>query len=59
MTDAVKPEISFKLLNKIDVRVREILNVADVPDSQKLVRLTVPPVLAQPDTPVPNGTRAC
>ena len=116
MTDAVKPEISFKLLNKIAVRVGEILNVADVPDSQKLVRLTVDfgtfkrnilvgmkqerknpkeiegkqalfvvnlppkkmagevsegmlfdigyedgitPVLAQPETPVPNGTRAC
>ena len=116
MTDAVKPEISFKLLNKIDIRVGEILNVADVPDSQKLVRLTVDfgtfkrnilvgmrqerknpkeiegkqalfvvnlppkkmagevsegmlfdigyedgitPVLAQPETPVPNGTRAC
>lgn len=116
MTEAVKPEIPFKLLDKIDVRVGEILSVSDVPDSQKLVRLTVDfgtfkrnilvrmkqerknpkeiegkqalfvvnlppkkmagevsegmlfdigyedgitPVLAQPETPVPNGTRAC
>jgi tRNA-binding protein len=37
----VKPTISFDLLDKIDVRVGTITNVDDVPQSDKLVKLTV------------------
>lgn len=111
----VKPLVDFKTLEKIDVRVGMIESVADVENSDKLVRLTVDfgafkrnilagmkkerenpreiegrqalfvvnleprkmagewsegmlfdigyadgvtPVLAQPEKPVPNGTRA-
>lgn len=111
----VKPLVDFKTLEKIDVRVGTIESVADVENSDKLVRLTVDfgafkrnilagmkkerenpreiegrqalfvvnleprkmagewsegmlfdigyadgvtPVLAQPEKPVPNGTRA-
>ena len=38
---AVKPLIELADLDKIDVRVGTILSVADVPGSDKLVRLTV------------------
>lgn len=111
----VKPDISFDILEKIDIRVGTIESVEDVQGSDKLVRLTVDfgdrkrnilvgmkqerqnpkeiegrqalfvvnlppkkmmgeisegmlfdigyadgvtPVLAVPETPVPNGTRA-
>jgi methionine--tRNA ligase beta chain len=37
----VKPTISFDLLDKIDVRVGTIISVADVPKSDKLVKLIV------------------
>ena len=37
----VKPDISFDLLEKLDVRVGTIEAVEDVPGSDKLVRLTV------------------
>ena len=37
----VKPPISFDLLEKIDVRVGTIAKVDDVPQSDKLVKLTV------------------
>ena len=38
---AVKPTIAFEELEKIDIRVGEILSVEDVPNSDKLVLLTV------------------
>jgi methionine--tRNA ligase beta chain len=38
---AVKPTISFDLLEKIDIRVGTIEKVEDVPKSDKLVKLTV------------------
>jgi tRNA-binding protein len=42
MTPApVKPAISIELLNQIDIRVGTIRSVADVPDSDKLMRLRV------------------
>ena len=42
MTPApVKPTVSIKVLNQIDIRVGTILSVADVPDSYKLVQLRV------------------
>jgi len=37
----VKPEISFDVLDKIDIRAGTILKVEDVAGSDKLVRLTV------------------
>jgi len=37
----VKPLISIKDLEKIDIRVGTILKVEDLPDSDKLVKLTV------------------
>ena len=37
----VKPAISADLLDQIDVRVGTILNVTDVPNSEKLVALEV------------------
>ena len=37
----IKPTISFDLLEKIDVRVGTIAKVDDVPQSDKLVKLTV------------------
>ena len=37
----VKPDISFDILDKIDIRVGTILSVEDVAGSDKLVRLTV------------------
>jgi tRNA-binding protein len=37
----VKPTISLDVLNRIDIRVGTILSVADVPNSDKLVRLRV------------------
>ena len=37
----LKPTISFDLLDKIDVRVGTITKVEDVPNSDKLVKLTV------------------
>jgi tRNA-binding protein len=37
----VKPDISFDILEKIDVRVGTILSVEDMTGSDKLVRLTV------------------
>ena len=38
---AVKPTISFDLLEKIDIRVGTIEQVEDVPKSDKLVKLSV------------------
>jgi tRNA-binding protein len=37
----IKPDISFDILEKIDIRVGTILSVEDVEGSDKLVRLTV------------------
>jgi tRNA-binding protein len=37
----IKPNITADLLEKIDIRVGTILAVADVPNSDKLVQLTV------------------
>ena len=37
----IKPAISFDLLDKIDIRVGTIELVEDLPNSNKLVRLTV------------------
>lgn len=37
----LKPTISYKDLEKVDIRVGTIQKVEDVPDSDKLVRLTV------------------
>lgn len=37
----VKPSIPFELLDKIDIRVGTIEAVEDVPNSEKLVKLTV------------------
>jgi len=37
----LKPEIAFEDFEKLDVRVGTILEVADVPDSKKLVTLRV------------------
>ena len=36
-----KPNISFEDLQKVDIRVGTILTVDDVPESRKLVKLTV------------------
>lgn len=38
---AIKPTISFDLLEKIDIRVGTIKHVEDIPKSDKLVKLTV------------------
>ena len=38
---SIKPNISFDILEKIDIRVGTILSVEDVEGSDKLVRLTV------------------
>jgi methionine--tRNA ligase beta chain len=40
-TVSVKPEITFTDLDKIDIRIGKILEVADVADSEKLVKLQV------------------
>ena len=37
----IKPEISIEDLEKLDIRVGTIKSVADVPDSKKLMKLTV------------------
>jgi tRNA-binding protein len=37
----IKPTIPFDLLDKLDIRVGTIEQVSDVPQSDKLVRLTV------------------
>ena len=37
----IKPTIPFDLLDKLDIRVGTIEQVSDVPNSDKLVRLTV------------------
>jgi len=37
----VKPTIDFSLVDALDIRVGTIVDVADVPDSKKLVRMTV------------------
>ena len=37
----IKPTISFALLDKIDIRVGTIIKVDDIPQSNKLVKLTV------------------
>jgi len=62
MTPApVKPLIFIDDLEKIDIRVGTILVVEDVPNSEKLVRRyadKLASVLALPEKPVPNGTRA-
>jgi tRNA-binding protein len=65
----IKPLISTEVLERIDVRVGTILKVEDVAGSDKLVLLLVSfgdhvrtivarPVLAVPESPVPDGTRA-
>lgn len=41
MLDDLKETISTEVLDRIDVRVGEILRVDDVPKSDKLVKLTV------------------
>ena len=43
MTDVAPPkeQVSFGDLGKIDIRIGTILQVADIPDSRKLVRLKV------------------
>lgn len=41
MTAPVKPEITFDLLDKIDIRVGTIKSITDVENSRKLVRLIV------------------
>lgn len=38
---SVKPTIPFGVLDQIDVRVGTIMTVEDVPNSEKLVKLTV------------------
>ncbi len=38
---AVKPEIAFADLEKIDIRIGTIMSVADVAGSDKLIKLTV------------------
>ena len=38
---SVKPEISLKDLDKVDIRVGQILSVEGVTQSDKLVKLTV------------------
>ncbi|HMD75565.1 MAG TPA: hypothetical protein VKG05_17000 [Steroidobacteraceae bacterium] len=48
---AVKPVIDPALIDQIDVRVGTIETVSSIEDSQRLVRL-------DPESPVPNGTRA-
>jgi methionine--tRNA ligase beta chain len=40
-TVTVKPEITFTDLDKIDIRIGTILEVTDVADSEKLVKLQV------------------
>jgi len=40
-TAPVKPTITYKDLEKVDIRVGTIQRVDDVPDSDKLLRLTV------------------
>jgi tRNA-binding protein len=37
----VKPEISIDMLEKVDIRVGTIASVTEVPDSKKLMKLTV------------------
>jgi len=37
----IKPEVSIDDLEKLDIRVGTIESVADVPDSKKLMKLTV------------------
>jgi tRNA-binding protein len=37
----VKPEVSIEDLEKLDIRVGTIASVADVPNSKKLMKLTV------------------
>lgn len=37
----LKPSIKFEDLEKLDVRVGEITNLTDMPESDKLVKLTV------------------
>ena len=38
---AIKPAISFDVLNQVDIRVGTIRSVADVPGSDKLVQMCV------------------
>ena len=38
---AIKPTISSKVLEQIDIRIGTILSVSDVPDAEKLVQLKV------------------
>ncbi len=40
-TAPIKPVITIDEVNKLDIRVGTIVSVDDVPDSKKLVRLTV------------------
>lgn len=37
----IKPKISFEDFEKLDIRVGTILGVEEIPDSKKLMRLTV------------------
>lgn len=41
MTAPIKPTIQFSDLEKLDVRVGTIVSVEDIPESDKLVKLTV------------------
>jgi len=37
----IKPEVAFEDLEKLDIRVGTILAVAEIPESKKLMKLTV------------------
>lgn len=60
----IKPEASVEDLEKLDIRVGTILAVEEIPESKKLMKLGVDlgdhrrTVLAVPERPVPNGSRA-
>ncbi len=41
MTNSVKPNISFDVLDQIDIRVGTILEVEDIEKSEKMVKLGV------------------
>ncbi len=41
MTNSVKPNISFDVLDQIDIRVGTILEVEDIEKSDKMVKLSV------------------
>jgi hypothetical protein len=51
MTTSIKPNIDMDFLEKIDVRVGTVVQF-DIGYADGII-----PVLAQPEKPVPNGTR--